>query len=208
MILIWYIVASLTVMIGVGVQALTSMLFNKINFTSKVVQFIFPLCFLGMFFMMNALSPVRIPVLNIAGIFSLKNLIILSATVVITSFIVSFEKSEKHNLFEWCIQGVAMEIPQRLFMQTFFMIVLRTMGIENADWIAVLMNSVLWIQFIIIQDIMCGQKVNRKAIPKVLSSLVFSLGTGVLYVSSGCIVLTMFAHGAERIMSEKLRELK
>ncbi|WP_291579467.1 hypothetical protein [Clostridium sp. UBA6640] len=206
MILVWYIIASLIASIVFGLQILILMLFKKTNINTKLSKYVFQLLFLVAFFILYFNAPVKVPVLNIVGIFTFKNIIIFLVTIFLTSYIVSFEKCEKHNFFEWSLLGISMEIPQRLFMQTFFMIVLRNMKLNNADLISILLNTILWIQFIFAQDIICGQKINRSVIPKILSSVCFSLGMGMLYVWSGCIIVTMIGHGTERILSDKLRE--
>lgn len=205
MVIVWYIIASLIVSLIFGIQVVVLNIFNKSGYRTILSKYNFQFLFLIGFCIMYLISPVKISIFNFYGVLSLKNILIFTITVVITSFIVSFEKSDKHDgLVEWFIQGVAMEIPQRLFMQTFFMIVLANMQIKNSNLVAIIMNTIIWIQFIIVQDFMNGKKINKTGLLKILSSVCFSLGVGALYVSTGSIMVTMIAHGAERILSQKL----
>lgn len=70
--------------------------------------------------------------------------------------------------------------------------------------IAIVMNTVLWVQYILIQDFLSGISINRATINKIIASACFSIGIGYLYASSGSILLTMLGHGMERILSELL----
>ncbi|BCN32657.1 hypothetical protein [Anaeromicropila herbilytica] len=206
MIIVWYFVASFLAFIIFGAQIIVSNTFEKIKVQSKLTQYISQILSLVAFLVMYKVSSVKIPVLNLTGVISIKSVTLLIITVIVTAFIVSSCKKERHNLFEWFIGGVLMEIPQRLFMQTFFMIVLS--GVENGYYIAILLNAILWVQFIILQEIISGSKINRVVIMDSISSAFFSIGVGLLYVQTGCILMTMLAHGLERIVSVKMGEYR
>ncbi|NKF08448.1 hypothetical protein J1C67_13670 [Clostridium gasigenes] len=51
----------------------------------------------------------------------------------------------------------------------------------------------IWGQFIIVQEFICGIKVTTKIIPKVIASI----GVGILYSITGNIIVPMIAPGLE-----------
>lgn len=129
------------------------------------------------------------------------------ATVVVSCGIVLLAKRNQESdvpLGIRCAEAAAMEIPQRVFMQTFICILLVHMG--EKDWCAILINAMVWCAGILVSTLFSKEREWEKIIIEMVSSFAFSLGTGYVFFLSGCFVIPMVAHAAERFASVSLEK--
>lgn len=201
-----YLIATVVVGLLFAIQIPFIYLISKLKL--KINNFSFQILFLIAFFIMYKSNPELISVFNCNYIVSLQAIVLLTLAVIPTVIIVQFEKREKHKFFEWVLLGISMEIPQRLFLQNFLFIILVKSGFSEANILSIIMNAILWVQFIIFQDVIFKQKLNLKSLPKIISSLWFSIFVGSLYFYSGNILMPILAHGLERMLSEILYDRK
>lgn len=165
---------------------------------------------------LNTLLASAIPVLFIAstlGIYPIQinelrhvNVYVLAiGTVVITAAIVTGKTSKIHkagkDLLIYGLDGLLMEIPQRLMMQSFVYGVLKLLDVSALDFYTVLATGIIWCIGIIMQTFLLGKQFDKDEIFDVSASLVFSLGIGYVYQKTGLIIISMVAHFCERILS-------
>lgn len=123
------------------------------------------------------------------------------ATVILTSLIVSLKRGKyaKEPMLLMCLEAACMEIPQRVMMQTFVCSLLAWRGLNTMS--GVLINALIWCMAIIFQAC-CSKNRNYKHLAiELASSFVFSIGIGYVFYASGCIVIPMLAHAAERAVT-------
>lgn len=127
------------------------------------------------------------------------------ATVVITSAIIARKKSTGYKngkeLLLWGLDGLLMEIPQRLMMQSFIYGILSSEGIPSLSLYTVLATALVWCLGILAQALLSKERFNNDLLIDIISSFVFSLGIGYVYQKTGLIVVSMIAHFCERILS-------
>lgn len=140
------------------------------------------------------------------------NVFIACITVVLTSFIISFTSGRKLKtgkaLFQSGIDGMLMEVPQRLMMQTFLWGMLQIFHIKDAGRYAILCNAIVWCISILIQYIISKERLEKNAILEILASFVFSIGVGYIFYQNCFIILPMAAHFCERMLSNLLIQKK
>lgn len=138
-------------------------------------------------------------------IHDIKVYIIAFITVFITIVIVASKKTAKSrkgkDLLLWGIDGMLMEIPQRLMMQSFVYGILKLLGVLSLTFYTVIATALIWCLAIGMQNVLSKKPFSRDVFIDVLASFVFSLGIGYVYQQTGLILISMLAHFSERIVS-------
>lgn len=106
------------------------------------------------------------------------------------------------------LDGMVMEIAQRLMMQPFVYWLLYHFHIPCPTQCTVLITAIVWCLGILTQQLICKYDLNRAFAVEMLASFVFSIGVGYIFQKSGFILLTMLAHALERILSSVLNNRK
>ena len=118
-------------------------------------------------------------------------------------FVLLLSKREKYAdrklLLKGCFDGILMEIPQRAMMQTFVAFLLPLFG-KDVRW-CVLINALIWCACIIFQSVVGKRKDYGELSVELISSFVFSMGIGYVFMKSGCIIFSMLAHAGERYLT-------
>ena len=126
-------------------------------------------------------------------------------TVFITIVIITSKKTAKSrkgkDLLLWGIDGVLMEIPQRLMMQSFVYGILKLLGVLSLTFYTVIATALIWCLAIGMQTVLSKKAFGRDVFIDILASFVFSLGIGYVYQQTGFIAISMIAHFSERIVS-------
>lgn len=112
------------------------------------------------------------------------------------------------ELIWYGIDGVLMEIPQRLMMQSFVWYILRKYGIKDALYLSIPVTSSIWCVSIVIQNMIFKIKFNIQTAREIIASAFFSIGVGYILAETMCIMFPMMAHFSERIISTLLRVWK
>ena len=109
------------------------------------------------------------------------------------------------ELLWYGIDGIFMEIPQRLMMQSFVWYILKQFKIDNAIVFSIFINAMIWCSSIIIQNMIFKIKFEKSTVREIFSSFFFSVGAGYILIKTEFIVFTMIAHLVERIVSTRIR---
>ncbi|MDD4113611.1 MAG: hypothetical protein PHC56_11380 [Herbinix sp.] len=140
-----------------------------------------------------------------SGIHDIKVYFTAFLTVLITIVIVAFKKTTKSrkgkDLLLWGIDGMLMEIPQRLMMQSFVYGILKLLGVLYLTLYTVIATALIWCLAIGMQTVLSKKTFSKDVFIDVLASFVFSLGIGYVYQQTGFILISMIAHFSERIVS-------
>lgn len=146
---------------------------------------------------------------NVKSVSDWKAWIEILGVAIITAFIVSKNEVETlpsgKELLWYGIDGIFMEIPQRLMMQSFVWCILKQFKIDNAIVFSIFINAMIWCSSIIIQNIIFKIKFEKSTVREIFSSFFFSVGAGYILIKTEFIVFTMIAHLVERIASTRIR---
>lgn len=196
--IIWsYLIATLSIFVMFGLAVLGS----KYIRWDKVNRFLFPLAGGLLFIILNFISVRQIRVLHIKTLLDVSNLLLIVLAVIPTSFIMFMADNNKPTepfKIEEFLNGVSMEIPQRLYTQNLFFILCNRWFIHESFHLGILLNAILWVQFILLQQVMGGGKMTKVVVLEALASFWFSLVAGLLYFHTGNIVIVMATHGLQR----------
>ena len=145
---------------------------------------------------------------NIESVISVKSWLLVLGTVLITSVIVVHNKvvdiPKGKEVLNYALDGIFMEVPQRMMMQSFIHMVLSVN--ENLAFLVPVLTAVVWCISICIQCILMKQRFGKSVFYDLLSSFVFSIGVGYVLMETGFIGFTMVAHFLERLVSTFLRK--
>lgn len=134
--------------------------------------------------------------------------IILISTDVIVIALIVLKSSKEHlsykEIFLSGLDGVMMEIPQRMFMQTLVLLLLGYWNVNNAEILCILVNSMIWCLGIVAQAVIMNQKINRHLLIDILSSFIFSIGMGYVFIRTELIIFPMLGHFIERVSSRTI----
>lgn len=146
---------------------------------------------------------------NVKSVSDWKAWIEILGVAIITAFIVSKNEVETlpsgKELLWYGIDGIFMEIPQRLMMQSFVWCILKQFKIDNAIVFSIFINAMIWCSSIIIQNMIFKIKFEKSTVREIFSSFFFSVGAGYILIKTEFIVFTMIAHLVERIASTWIR---
>ena len=139
-----------------------------------------------------------------------KSWLVVGGTVLITVAVVSVNEPDNipygRKMLWYALDGVMMEVPQRMMMQTFMCLLLDMWGIDIV--FSVLVTAIVWCISICIQCVIMKSKFDKSVGVELLSSFIFSVGAGVVLIRTELIVFTMVAHFMERIVSTEIRRRK
>ena len=183
-----------------GIQLWLKQFFAKKR-CGRLVYFspLFAACIpIGMLFWMGGLCAPRLSNLADGKMWALS-----AATLLVTCLIkrISGRKcrsTERRELAWMCMEAAFVEIAQRLMMQSFLMNLLDAWGCGTI-W-CVLLNALVWCAGILIQASLSHQKMGKELALDLIASFVFSIGCGYVFYRSGCIVFSVAAHMAERLI--------
>lgn len=152
----------------------------------------------------------RLQLLKMESVVDWKSWLVVGATVLITAVIVSLKESDNipsgRELLWYALDGVMMEVPQRMMMQTFVCLLLDMWGIDTV--FSALVTAIVWCISICIQCVIMKSKFNKSVVVEIISSFIFSIGVGIVLIRTELIVFTMVAHFMERIVSTEIRRRK
>ena len=132
--------------------------------------------------------------LNVAGIGNLKYFLACIAIAGIASAVVTIPSEQSGEKPDWnatvgkALDGMLMEIPMRLMMQTFVWHILKMMGVEHAESSGILINALIWCSGIVIQNVISKKEMDCRFRKELTSSFIFSLGAGWLLRESDFIL--------------------
>lgn len=166
----------------------------------------FQLWSLILFLIIWYLSPLKISIFNINNLWNLRNILLMLLSIIPTGIIIRKRKSHIDNPLENFLNGAMMEIPQRLLIQNLFIILGINTVIYKELTLGIFLNALVWVQFIIVQEVINKQKISSKIVPDIVASFWFSIWVGILYSITGNIVVTMITHGVQRIVAYEIRK--
>lgn len=146
---------------------------------------------------------------NFASLGAWKLWMVALGSAVAAAFIVQLKKERAENrAFAGlqCLEGASMEIVQRVFMQTLALGLIRGLGLKEPA--CILINACVFAADIFVQALACRERNYRNTLVEAAASFVFSMGIGYVFYASGCFVIPMLAHAAERLISAGLRNWK
>jgi hypothetical protein len=185
-----------------GSNLLLNLLFQKNNLPFMmhfitILASIMPLAIIRIFM---GLYPIQINRLTNMWVYVIAVLTVFLTVLIITQRTARPYREGKELLL-YGLDGVFMEVPQRLMMQSFVFGFLRLLKVSNANYFAIIITAIVWCLSICVQCLICKTKFRKDTLWEVLSSFVFSIGIGFVYQQTGFILITMLAHFSERIFS-------
>lgn len=198
-ILIGYLIVFVIVFCAFGLAIISSNLIKD----NLIKRFLVQIWSLIIFSVVYLFYSTNIRIFNFSNLFNYRNLLLLLLAIIPTVIIVF--QSDKHkpiNRFTYrdYLEGVYMEIPQRLLSQNLLLITVGNNLIFGLLELHVLLNAILWAQFIIIQELMNKRMPSKETIYEILASVWFSIFVGILYCKTGNILVPMLCHGLERYL--------
>lgn len=168
-----------------------------LSYMSTLFASIIPIFFIA--------STVGLYPIQIGGIKDIRVYIVAVITIIITTVIITRKKSVEYkkgkDILIWGFDGIMMEIPQRLMMQSFVYGILKLLGVSSLSLYTIIATALIWCMGIVIQIFLLKKQFDEDVIFDILASLFFSLGIGYVYQQTGLIVIPMSAHFCERILS-------
>mgnify|MGYP006302875313 CR=1 FL=1 len=205
-IVIKYIIVSAIICFLYGLNILSNMVIQKFNKNNSKGSYLFQLWSLVLFLIVWYLWPSKIFVFKTYNVINMVNIGLILISIIPTSIIVYKSKVLFSEPLKKVLNGASMEIPQRLLVQNLFVVLGINKVIYGELTLAILLNAVIWLQFIIIQEIMTKKKVSFEIMPDIIASFWFSIWVGILYSITGNIVITMFTHGLQKLLTYILRK--
>lgn len=152
----------------------------------------------------------RLQLFKMENVVEWKSWLIVGATALITAAVVSINESDNipagRKRLWYALDGVMMEVPQRMMMQTFVCLLLDMW--ETDIVFSALVTAIVWCISICIQCVIMKRRFDKTVVVELLSSFIFSVGVGVVLIRTELIVFTMVAHFMERIVSTEIRRRK
>ena len=142
-------------------------------------------------------------VLNIKSLIDWVGWAVIIITVAVTCLIVSLDdpgaQISKRVIFDSALNGIIMEVPQRMMMQSFVHLLLSAWNLNVS--FAVPITAVIWCMGICMQCIIMRSKMSKSIVYELIASFVFSMGVGFVLLRTECIVFTMVAHSMQRVVT-------
>lgn len=202
-VLMIYLLAFLVAGLIFGLTFLTGIMIYKMSNKKYKGSYLFQFWGFIAFVVIYMLYPDMIRVTNFKNVFRLQNfLLMIVAALPINIYFyykgIRLQISGTKAVVAF-FDGISMEIPQRLFMQNLFLVMtLGSVILKDSTW-AVLLNALIWVQCILVQEFLIGERKYKKVVPELITSFWFSIWIGILYFSTGNILLPMITHGLLRI---------
>ncbi|MDR7856724.1 hypothetical protein [Tissierella sp.] len=203
----------------IGVSLVISLIFGATVFTSSIIkkrfkkdfisQYLFQILSFIVFIIMLLYSKSNISIFSTHNLLNWKNIILLLVSIIPTSIIAYNSHKIKPDYsfkLKHFLDGATMEIPQRLLVQNLFLV----LGVNIVSYslvpLNILLNAIIWLQFIIVQEIIQGEKLSINILPELIASFWFSIWVGILYQDAGNIIIPMLAHGFQRTCTYAIRK--
>lgn len=204
-----YIIVSLVICLLYGLVIFSTLLIKKICKKSFNDSYLFQLWSLIFFIIVYKIHPSNIFFIETHNLWNIRNILLILVCVIPTSFIAYIGKRyNESDLFklENFLNGASMEIPQRLLVQNLFVVLGVNSVVYGQITLSILLNAFIWVQFIIVQEVMSGKKIALKLLYEITASFWFSIWVGIIYVSTGNIIVAMLTHGLQRIFTFWIRK--
>ncbi len=208
-IILKYISVSILISLIFGLTVSTALIIKKVLKKDFISSYLFQLWSLILFIIILIYYKLNISIFNTYNLFNCKNILLFLISIVSTSAI-SYQSNKFKPTYslklKHFLDGASMEIPQRLLAQNLFVTLGINMTIYGLIPLNIILNAIIWIQFIIVQEIIQGRKISTAILPKIIASFWFSICIGILYKDTGNIVIPMIAHGLQRVCTYKISE--
>jgi hypothetical protein len=208
-IILKYILISILISLIFGITVLSDKITNKINRGKFISPYFFQLWSLLIFIALWFFNKSKIEIFEVSRLINWDNVVLMLMAVIPTSVIVYLGNTSRtkipFGLVDF-INGASMEIPQRVLVQNMFVILNVDIIIYGAMTLGIFLNSLIWVQFIIVQEFICGRKITKEIMPEIIASAWFSIWVGILYSISGNIIVPMIIHGLERMVTYWLKQ--
>lgn len=117
-------------------------------------------------------------------------------------------EGRKNSLKVEVLTGMAVEIPSRALVQNLFVVFGATSVVFLSVTNSIVLTAIIWVQFIIVQEVMMKKSLGSKVVLDSVASVWFSVWVGVIYLTTGSIILAMITHGLERWVAFMIRKSK
>lgn len=135
---------------------------------------------------------------------------ILAVTVLLSAIVISINSGcgnpRGKELLLYALDGVCMEIPQRMMMQTFSGVLFMHWGLDL--YLSIPVTAFAWCISICIQCLICKLKFDWKIVIEIAASFLFSMGAGLPIIKKRIYWTTMAGHFLERILSTIIRKIR
>lgn len=204
-----YIMISIVICLLYGIQVLSTNVIIKYYKESFKGSYLFQFWSLIFFIIVWKMNPSTINFLEMRSLWNFKNIVLILICVLPTSIIAyQVKKCKPNNPFKIgnFLNGASMEIPQRLLVQNLFIVSGVNTVIYGPITLSILLNALIWVQFIIVQEVMNGNRISPPIIFESIASFWFSIWVGIIYVNTGNIVVAMLTHGLQRMVTYWIRQ--
>ncbi len=204
-----YIVVSFLISLIFGATVSTSLIIKKVFKKDRVSNYLFQFWSLVAFVVIWIYFKPGIQIFNVQNLLSWESILLFIIAVIPTSIVAYQAYKLKPNYrfkFIYFIDGASMEIPMRLLVQNLFVILGLDTFLLYSLSLEILLNAIIWVQFIIVQEVIEGRKITRGILPEIISSFWFSIWVGILFKITGNIVIPMIAHGLQRFTTYKISQ--
>lgn len=207
-IILKYTIATLLISLIFGVTVSSSIVIKKAFKKDVISPYLFQLWSLIIFIIIWIYYKPDVQIFNTYNLLFWKNILLFLIAVVPASLIAAQGikmKRTKPILMQF-IDGASMEIPMRLLVQNLFFILGINVLLFNSLSLGILLNAIIWVQFILVQEAIGGRKITKAILPEVAASFWFSIWVGILYKDTGNILMPMLAHGLQRIVTHNIHQ--
>lgn len=141
---------------------------------------------------------------NLNGFTTVFQVLVAAIPAAVLTYLAS-PKMKNISLREDVLTGMAMEIPMRALVQNLFVVFGATAVVFRSVTNSILLTAIIWVQFIMFTELMTKKSISSKVILESMASIWFSIWVGILYLSTGSIILAMLTHGLERWIAYMIR---
>lgn len=191
-----------------GVQILSTSIVKRIYKDDFKGAYLFQFWSLILALVAWYLKPEHISFFGAHSLWRLRNIVLILICIIPTAVILCVGRKYKPNQafsIENFLSGASMEIPQRLLIQNLFTLLGVNVVIYRSMTLAIFLNALVWVQGIITQELIGGNKLSKKIIPEIIASFWFSIWVGIVYVETGNILIAMLTHGLQRLITHGIR---
>ena len=115
-----------------------------------------------------------------------------------------YTKQDKLHYFLALFEAGSMEIPMRLMMLNFTVILLELWKLPS--WLSIYFTGIIWCLAIVVQAAAFGGR-PKEAIVEIVASMLFSVGIGYVYFSTGLLLFPIAGHILERLIGTEMKKL-
>lgn len=204
-----YIIVSIMMSLVYGCAVLSSSLINNRSKKCIISPYLFQIWSLILFIVVWGNHRDDIQIFKPFNILNWKNIFLLFMAVIPVSIIAYCGNKSKPTYqfkLRHFLDGASMEIPMRLLSQNLFVILGINMTVYKSISLVILLNAIIFVQFIMIQEAINGKKITSAILPEITASFWFSIFVGILYENTGNIAMPMIAHGLQRMFTYNIRK--